>query len=264
MSHTQCEDFLVDVPGGNIYAKKWIPEKHQHAAPIVLLHDSLGSVGQWRDFPERLAVYSSRMIVAYDRLGFGGSSERKALPGKEFIWDEANIYFPYLSKALSLDKYVLFGHSVGGAMSIAIAAQHRNCAAVITESSQAFVESLTIAGIKEAQELFKKPGQFEKLERWHGTKAAWVLQAWTDVWLSCEFASWSLEPCIGGVQCPVLAMHGDQDEYGSKAFPKFISGKVGGDSEMIILKDCGHIPHSEKRQEVLDHTRSFIVKHLID
>jgi pimeloyl-ACP methyl ester carboxylesterase len=264
MRSTQSEDLFFNIPEGAIYAKKWIPKDLQYNVPVVLLHDSLGSVDLWGDFPEKLADYLSRIVFAYDRLGFGKSSARDAQPSKEFIWEEADIYFPYIKKALSLDKYILFGHSVGGTMSIAIAASHTDCIAVITEASQAFVEDLTISGIKNAQKAFQKPGQIERIEKWHGNKAEWVLRAWTDVWLSPEFASWSLAPCIGKVRCPVLAIHGDKDEYGSKSFPEFISGKVGGESEMAILKNCGHFPHRERLQEVMDRVASFLDRHYIE
>ncbi|MBU4316201.1 MAG: alpha/beta hydrolase [Proteobacteria bacterium] len=261
MNSITSEEHFLDVSGGTIYAKKWIPTDLQYNAPIVLLHDSLGSVDLWRDFPEKLAKYLSRVVFAYDRLGFGKSSARNDQPSKSFIWEEAGIYFPYIKEALSIDKYILFGHSVGGAMSIAIAAIHTDCVAVITEAAQAFVEDLTVSGIKSARKAFQKSGQVKRLEKWHGDKAEWVLKAWTDVWLSQEFASWSLDPCISRVRCPILAIHGDEDEYGSIAFPEFISGKAGGESEMVILKNCGHVPHKEKTQEVMDHVTAFLDRH---
>ena len=137
------------------------------------------------------------------------------------------------------------------------------CVAVITESSQAFIEELTLIGIRQAKLTFQNPERIEKLEKWHGQKAEWVLRAWVDVWLSPEFLDWSLEDCISKVKCPLLAIHGDNDEYGSKAFPEFISGKSGGESQMMILDGCGHVPHKEKQQEVLGCISSFINKYKI-
>jgi mutator protein MutT len=258
MSKIQSEDLLIDCPGGHVYVKKWIPKDLQHNVPVVLLHDSLGSTDLWLDFPEKLSTLLSRVVFSYDRLGFGKSSARDVLPGKGFIGEEAEIYFPDIKKALSLDRYILFGHSVGGAMCIEIAARDTDCLAVITEASQAFVEDLTISGIQKAQRAFQEPSRFERIKKWHGDKAAWVLRSWTDIWLSREFASWSLDPCIGNVRCPVLAIHGDNDAYGSKAFPEFISGKTGGESEMLIVKNCGHVPHRERVQEVMGGVEAFL------
>ena len=143
-------------------------------------------------------------------------------------------------------------------MAINIASQDADCLAVVTVSAQAFVEDLTANGIKEAKEMFMQPGQIERLEKWHGSKAKWVLHAWTDLWLSAEFKHWSLEPAISNVKCPVLAIHGDRDEYGSKAFSEFISTHTGGKASMLIIKDCGHMPHKEKTDEVAVAAEEFL------
>ncbi|SFD48660.1 alpha/beta fold hydrolase [Pseudoalteromonas denitrificans] len=258
MRNMIIEDFFINTAAGDIYVKKWTPERLIDETPIVLLHDSLGCVALWKDFPEMLSRHLSRVVIAYDRFGFGQSSKQEKIPDKCFILEEATLYFPMLCEALKLDKFILFGHSVGGAIAITIAAHVENCLAVITEASQAFVENLTVKGIKKAKIFFEKSEQLKKLEKWHGEKADWVLHAWTDVWLSPEFSNWSLAPYIHKVTCPVLALHGDNDEYGSLAFPKFISQKTSGESKMIILNTCGHIPHKEKTQQVLTHTKELL------
>ncbi|MGE4345613.1 MAG: alpha/beta fold hydrolase [Geoalkalibacter sp.] len=258
MSCARIEEFKIDAPGGKIYAKRWVPEIETHNLPVILLHDSLGSVDLWRDFPKQLAESLSRTVVAYDRLGFGKSDERSSLPSIEFIEEEAIKYFPAIKGQLSIGSYVILGHSVGGAMAVNIASRDADCQAVITVSAQAFVESLTVEGIQQAKRSFEQPGQIERLEKWHGEKAKWVLHAWTDVWLSDEFKDWSLEPAIHGVRCPVLAIHGDADEYGSTEFPKFIANNSSGPGEMLIIESCGHMPHKEKPQEVIDALRRFL------
>jgi pimeloyl-ACP methyl ester carboxylesterase len=258
MRRTIAEAFKVETPGGRIYAKKWVPEVDSGRPPMVLLHDSLGCVDLWRDFPSKCAESMARPVIAYDRLGFGKSDARDVLPSKEFIEEEATKYFPAIKEQLSLQEYVLFGHSVGGGMALHIASQDLDCQAVITVSAQAFVEDLTVKGIREAKRMFARPGQIERLKKWHGQKANWVLHAWTDVWLSAEFKNWNLEPAIQNVRCPVLALHGDRDEYGSPAFPEFISKRTGGPAAMLLLKNCGHLPHKEKPQEVLDAVRPFL------
>lgn len=258
MSIVTSKEFFVDVEGGSIYIKKWIPDNPKYTSPIVLMHDSLGCVDLWRNFPEQLARSLSCVVIAYDRLGFGRSSVNKNIPSVNFIWDEADFYFQHIKSAAQFNSYYLFGHSVGGAMSIGIAAVDKECIGVITESAQAFVEALTIEGIKEAEILFKLPEQMERLNRWHGNKALWVLNAWIDVWLSSEFSSWSLQPRLNKVTCPVLALHGDKDEYGSNAFPDYIVKNVAGKSTMIIFKNCGHVPHKEKMDDVINHIRLFL------
>ena len=252
-------DNSVDVPGGRVFLRRWTPAVTQRA-PLVLLHDSLGSVEQWRDFPLALAAATLREVIAYDRLGFGKSSARDALPSPDFIAEEGTVHFPALRDALGLERYALFGHSVGGAMAIAIAANDARCEAVVTESAQAFVEARTLEGIRAAKAQFADPAQFAKLARWHGDKARWVLQAWTAVWLASAFQSWSLDALLPRVACPVLAIHGDRDEFGSVAFPQRIAERAGGVSQAVVLEGCGHVPHRERRDEVLRLAADFLAR----
>jgi pimeloyl-ACP methyl ester carboxylesterase len=180
-------------------------------------------------------------------------------PSVDFVSEEAVRFFPPLLRALGITRFSLFGHSVGGAMALAIAAlQGEACEAVITEAAQAFVEPRTLAGIRAAKQQFGDRGQFEKLARWHGVKAQWVLDAWTEVWLSSEFSSWSLAGHLGKIKCPVLAIHGELDEFGSVEFPRRITAGVKSPSQLAILERCGHVPHRERREEVLRLTSSFL------
>jgi pimeloyl-ACP methyl ester carboxylesterase len=260
MDRIKTQEFKIKVNGGYVYAKKWTPEKILFKLPIVLLHDSLGSTDLWRDFPKLLAKRLSRIVIAYDRLGFGKSDKRKNLPSLDFIEEEALKYFPDIKSGLMISEYILTGHSVGGGMALNIASGDKDCKAVVTIASQAFVEQLTVEGIKKTKNKFEKSGQMERLEKWHGNKAKWVLDAWTEIWLSQKFSDWSLDGCIENVTCPVFAIHGEDDEYGSSAFAEFIAGKAGGISEKIIMKNCGHMPHREKTDEVINYLKNFLLK----
>ena len=254
----QVFDSFAQVPGGSVFVRRW-RVAHSQRPPIIMLHDSLGSVEQWRDFPAALAATTSSEVIAYDRLGFGRSAPRSQRPSAEFVSDEAVTFFPPLQRALGITRFSLFGHSVGGAMALVIAAsQSEACDGVITEAAQAFVEPRTLAAIRSAKAHFCEPDQFEKLARWHGDKARWVLDAWTEVWLSPEFLSWDIDHYLAQVGCPVLAIHGDLDEYGSVEFPRRITSKVKGPSELVMLKNCGHVPHRERRQDVLSLTSTFL------
>ena len=253
-------DCLVEVAGGEVFVRHWQPDGATHA-PIVLLHDSLGSVEQWRSFPATLAERTSRPVLAYDRLGFGQSSSRTTPADRGFIDDEARVHWPAIADALGLCRYVLFGHSVGGGMALVAASVAGNrCVAVITESAQAFVEERTLSGIREAMQSFADDRQFSRIVRWHGQSARWVLDAWTEVWLSPQFRAWSLDPYLAQVHCPVLAIHGESDEFGSGAFPRRIAEGVSGPARMEILDACGHTPHREREEEVLSLVSSFLAE----
>jgi pimeloyl-ACP methyl ester carboxylesterase len=251
-------DLVVDVPGGKVFTRRW-QGASSDAAPIILMHDSLGCVELWRDFPAALADATARQVIAYDRLGFGRSERLSKRPSASFISDEAEVIFPALRQQLAIDRFVLFGHSVGGAMALASAALHgAGCEAVVTESAQSFVEPLTLAGIRAAQQQFSNDGELARLERWHGERARWVLDAWTGVWLSAQFASWSLDELLPRVHAPVLAIHGDRDDFGTVEFPRHIARRVSGPSEVAVLDDCGHVPHREKSAEVLRRVAAFL------
>jgi pimeloyl-ACP methyl ester carboxylesterase len=197
-------------------------------------------------------------VVAYDRLGFGRSSPLHELPSHDFIREEAEAVLPAVLRELGIVRFALFGHSVGGGMSLTAAARAGDaCRAVVTESAQAFVEERTVAGIERAKLAFQQPEQFARLERWHGPKARWVLDAWTETWLSSAFAGWSLTGILPQVKCPVLVIHGDQDEYGSVRFPEFIRDHVAGPVEMHLLPGRGHVPHRECPDVVTDLVARF-------
>lgn len=257
------QDLWVDTPEGRLYAKRWLLEKGrvEHRAPIVLFHDSLGCVELWRDFPKRVALVTGRDVIAYDRLGFGQSDPHPGRLTKDFIHDEALVGFHHLRKALSLSDFVAFGHSVGGGMAVGCAAAHpEDCLALITESAQAFVEDRTITGIQEARLVFAQSGQLERLAKYHDDKAAWVLSAWIDSWLAPEFANWNLDDDLRHVTCPVLAIHGDQDEYGSIVHPKRIAGLAHGASTVLIMDDIGHVPHREKAEHVIQAVGQWLAR----
>ena len=257
-------DHRIGTEQGTLFARRWVPRDARRAAPapIVLFHDSLGCVELWRDFPEQLAVATRRPVVAYDRLGFGRSDEHPGPLPLTFIRDEAATVVPRVCHALGLDMIVPFGHSVGGGMAIATAARWPDrCAAVVTESAQSFVEDRTRAGLEAARVEFARPGQLERLARYHGAKARWVLDAWIETWLSAEFADWHLDEDLRGVRCPALALHGDRDEYGSAEHPGRIARLTQGPARAVILDGCGHVPHREQPARVLSEVTQFLTPH---
>jgi len=253
----QIQDQVVSVPGGKVFARSWIV--NSNIAPIFLLHDSLGCVELWRGFPELLARKLKRNVIAYDRLGFGKSSARQEIPSVNFIEEQASIFFLAICEQLQIKNFALLGYSVGGAMAFSIAAKNtKSCEFVISESTQAFVEERTLQGINSAKLAFLDPKHFNKLKKYHGQKADWVLRAWTEIWTSQAFASWNLKTVLETVDCEVLTIHGDNDEYGSIEFPTLISKNVRGPSEIHILENCGHMPHKEYESTVLELVDDFV------
>lgn len=234
----------IETEAGRLFSAAWTPQDDgADGAPIVLFHDSLGSVALWRSFPARLATVTGRRVIAYDRLGFGRSDPH---PGKlefDFIAREGRAVLPRLAATFGFGDFVACGHSVGGSMAIETSAAFPDtCRATITIAAQAFVEPKTLEGIRVAQREFEDPANMERLAKYHGDKAPWVADAWIGTWLSPAFAGWTLDDALGRVRCPVLAIHGDEDEYGSPAHAHRIAENRG---TVHILAGTGHVPHRE-------------------
>lgn len=256
-------DHWVEHPQGRIFARCWTPSSAVSTSmpdrPIVLFHDSLGSVELWRDFPAELSAATGRRVVAYDRLGFGRSDPRNEPPALDFIADESKTYFPVVREQLGFGRFIAFGHSVGGGMAVHCAAEFTaDCEGLITESAQAFPEERTLQGVAAAKEQFRDETQLQRLSKYHGDKARWVLDAWTESWLHPEFESWSLAAVLPRVRCPLLAIHGVDDEYGSTRHPEIIGQLCGGPSRVEILPDTHHVPHRERPEIVLELVAAFI------
>ena len=257
----QVTDHRVVTPNGNLYVRQWKVAGEAADAPVILLyHDSLGSVALWRDFPEQLAEATGLSVVAYDRLGFGQSDPNPQTLKPSFMMDEAQVSVTAIKEQLGIGKFIAFGHSVGGAMAVASAAHFPDdCVAVITESAQALVEDITIQGIRDAEQNFADPAQIVRLERYHGDKTRWVLDAWINTWTADIFADWTMDSMLTEVRCPLLAIHGDKDEFGSPAHPERIAGKSGGPSaSMHMMQDTGHVPHRERPDAVLSLVNTFL------
>ncbi|MBZ3663874.1 alpha/beta fold hydrolase [Pseudomonas monteilii] len=258
MSALHSHEHWIDTAQGRLFAQEWVPLQVQ-GAPIVLLHDSLGCVALWRDFPVQLAHATGHRVIAYDRLGFGRSDAHPGRLRLGFVENEAQQGFTALREYFGITDFIVFGHSVGGGMAVACAAAFASqCVGLITESAQAFVEARTLEGIRAADLRFAAPGQLQRLERYHGSKAEWVLRAWVDNWLAEDFAEWNLDAVLAQVRCPLLSLHGDNDEFGSPVHPERLVALAGGPAAMQLLQGCGHVPHREQAEGVLAAVVQFL------
>ena len=214
------KELYLEIPQGQIYVKCWIVDQRNSLknAPILLFHESLGSFELWRDFPAQLALAIQGDVIAYNRIGFGKSSVQVHSLELNFIEQEVQDTFSFLFDALCINKFVAMGHSVGGGIAAVCAAWYPlNCIALITELAQAMVEDATLVGIRKAKVNFKNQKLFNRFAKYHADKTQWVLDAWTETWLNPVFAAWCLDSYLAQVCCPVLSIHGEQDEYATLA-----------------------------------------------
>ena len=257
---TRIQRVAVTLPhaAGEVTVQEWLPEGDRGAAPVLLFHDSLGSITLWRGLPEALARASGRRVIAYDRLGFGQADRRTDTVSGDFVLEEAEVVVPQLRAALGIGPFVAMGHSVGGGMAVCTAARHADCTGLVSIAAQAFNDDHIHTGVSAAKAAFSEPGAVERLARYHGPQAAWVLSAWIDTWLDPAFAGWSLRPLLADVRCPALVIHGADDEYGGPDHARTIAAGVSGPAEAVIMPGHGHMPHREDEAGVLARITAFL------
>jgi pimeloyl-ACP methyl ester carboxylesterase len=227
--------------------------------PIVLLHEGLGSVSLWRDFPAALADATNRRVMAYSRFGHGASDPPAHPHTIWFMHEEAQL-MPAVLDAAGIDRAVLFGHSDGGSIALIAAAEHApRVDALVLEAPHVFVEGISIASIESTTRAFTSGRLRERLSRHHRNVDV-AFSGWSDVWLDPEFRSWNLEQFLHRVRCPTLLIQGQQDEYGTLRQIDAIERQVGGPVERLILDACGHSPHRDQKAAVVEAVSRFVRK----
>lgn len=248
---------LVDINGKKLHIE--FHNDYENRPVIVFLHDSLGCVELWRDFPKKLAETTWCNILIYDRLGYGKSD---AMPTHEretnYMELEADILNELLV-ALNITDAILFGHSDGGTISLIAAAKYpEKIKAVIAEAAHIFVEDVTIQGILEVAENYQTTNLPERLQKYHGSKTDTIFKAWTAIWTSEKFRNWNIEYLLPNIICPVLFIQGEKDEYGTLIQVEKTIAMVSGKSEKFIIPNIGHTPHKEAMVKVFEKSATYI------
>jgi pimeloyl-ACP methyl ester carboxylesterase len=226
-------------------------------APIVLLHEGLGSVAMWRDFPTAIAERTGRRVMAYSRYGHGASDAPPAPHTVRFMHDEAQL-LPEVLDAAGIAEAVLLGHSDGGSIALIAAAEFpRRVQALILEAPHVFVEEVSVRSIARMQRLYADADLRERLGRYHADVDT-AFRGWNDVWLDPAFRDWNLEEYLPRICCPVLLIQGEDDEYGTIAQVDAIARQVSGTVERLVLPACGHSPHRDQPDRVLDAIERFV------
>ena len=246
--------------GGHELQVRWFSARREPGLPvIVLLHQGLGSVTQWRSFPERLAAATGCAVVGYDRWGHG-RSERLAGPRPaSFLDDEAEHTLPELLDRLGLGKVVVYGHSDGGTIALLFAAAHPDRAlAVVSEAAHVFSEVNATGGFAEVVAAFETGDLRQRLARHHGENVDAMFRGWVGVWQSPAMRDWRMTDRLPAIHCPVFALQGENDEHGSAAQVEAIVNGVSGPAESWFVPGCGHSPHLEATGAVAERSAAFI------
>ncbi|HEX3136302.1 MAG TPA: alpha/beta hydrolase, partial [Casimicrobiaceae bacterium] len=221
------------------------------APTLVFLHEGLGSVALWKDFPARVAEATGCPVLVYSRAGYGRSSPAVLPRVPNYMHVEALTVLPALLDRLGIADPVLVGHSDGASIALLHAGSgSRPVRALVALAPHVFVEDMSIASIDEVRRQYETTDLREKLARRHADPDA-AFRGWNDVWLAPAFRSWNIEACLPGVRCPLLLIQGRDDEYGSAAQLDAIERQVGGKVARIELADCRHSPHRDQPEATL-------------
>lgn len=242
---------------------QWVGAQDAAAPLLVFLHEGLGSVAMWRDFPARLCEATGTRGLVYSRPGYGRSTPRP--PGERwtprFMHDQATEVLPALLHALGIsaqrERPWLFGHSDGGSIALLYAAAFPEAVrGAIVLAPHILVEDISVESIRQAREAYLQTDLKQRLARHHEEpdSAFW---GWNDIWLDPAFRHWSIEQEIAAIRCPVLAIQGVDDEYGTLEQIRGIARRVPG-SRLLELPSCGHSPHRDQPQAVIDAARAFL------
>src|SRR4029453_989668 len=212
-----------------------------------------------RDFPQKLCDATRAAGIVYDRTGYGGSSPWPADPGLRYMEIEADEVLPRLLHKLGIEDCVLVGHSDGGTIALNYAARDPEpLRAVVTLAAHAVNEPVCVASIVKAREAFAAGEVRQRLEKYHGDNVDRAFCLWSDAWVTPGFEPMDANGRLPGVQVPVQAIQGEDDEYGSELQLGIIAGKVGGYCETRLVPDCGHSPHLQQPAYVLSEITRFI------
>ena len=255
------DDELIDLGDRRLRVRRLSPAQDDglERTTLVFLHEGLGCIEMWRDFPQKLCDATRCRGIVYDRTSYGRSSPWPSDPGVRYMEIEADDILPRLLAALAVDDCVLVGHSDGGTIALNYAARDPEpLRAVVTLAAHAINEPVCVAAIQKAREAFAAGDLRQRLSRYHGDNVDRAFHLWSDAWVAPGFEPMDANGRLPGVLVPLQAIQGEDDEYGSELQLGIIAGKVGGYCETRRVADCGHSPHLQQPAYVLSEIARFI------
>jgi pimeloyl-ACP methyl ester carboxylesterase len=237
----------------------WVGAEQSDYPVLVFLHEGLGSVALWKDFPEKFCSTYGFTGLVFSRYGYGLSTPR---PTDEkwpvsYMHDQACQVLPVLLEHLGINKPYLFGHSDGGSIALIYAAHFPDqVSGLIVAAPHILVEDVSIASIEKAREAYLRGPLRNQLKKYHADVDS-AFGGWNDIWLNPAFRSWDIRSELSGIQCPILAIQGENDAYGTLQQIEGIQQKKP-DTHLVVLPDCGHTPHQDQAEAVFKEVSFFI------
>ncbi len=254
---------FVEIDGVNL-EYRWLGPTPEDGTVLVFLHEGLGCVSLWRDFPEKLANRLNLPAIVYSRAGYGKSDPVELPRPIRFMHEEAQVLGKLLHR-FGVGDAVIIGHSDGASISLIYAGSVR-CAgvkALLLEGPHVFTEPMQLESIRRMAELYISTDLRSRLAKHHGSNTDIAFRGWNEVWLNPDFRSWNIEEFLPAINVPVLLIQGDKDEYGTMRQIESIRSGVKGHVEVLELPQCGHSPHREYPDITLDAMASFIMRNVL-
>ena len=252
----QRGEALVD---GKRLETLWIEPADKDRLTIVMLHEGLGSVALWKDFPQLLASRTGCGLLVYSRYGLGNSDRLLEKRPVRFMHHEGEVVLPELLDKLNITRPILLGHSDGGSIAIIFAGKYpERPRGLILEAPHVFVEDLSVASIAQAKVAYLTTDLPRKLGRYHQHVDA-TFWGWNDIWLDPKFRSWNIEEYLPAISCPVLCIQGEDDEYGTIAQVRAIQARVPA-TEVVMMPNCKHSPHRDQPEATLEKMVEFVAE----
>jgi len=241
-----------------------LSSRHDAALTLVLLHEGLGCIGLWKDFPRQLARLTGCRVLTYSRAGYGGSDACSLPRPLTFMHDEGMRVLPQILDRAEIRQAVLIGHSDGASIAIISSggARDERIKGLILMAPHVFVEELTLASIREARTAYESSDLRARLARYHGDNVDCAFWGWNRAWLDDAFRSWNLEGFLPGIDVPVLLLQGEDDKYGTILQLEKIASQVSKSAEMILLPATGHAPFRDQPDKTLQAIVDFLQRHL--
>ncbi|MGE4010929.1 MAG: alpha/beta fold hydrolase [Alphaproteobacteria bacterium] len=253
---------FVQAGGHKIEFERFGPQTGPERPVVVMLHEGLGSVAMWRDFPAAVAERTGLPVVAYSRWGYGKSDPIKQFPhGTDYMHREAQVDLRDLLRTLDIRRPILFGHSDGASIALIYAGSGIEPAplGVAVMAPHVFVEKVTTLSIAKARVAYEETDLRQKLARYHADVDS-AFFGWNVTWLLPQFAAWNIEALVPKIACPILVIQGADDEYGTPKQLESIKSHSGGRAELVLLPACGHSPHRDQREATLNAFGRFAEK----
>jgi pimeloyl-ACP methyl ester carboxylesterase len=226
--------------------------------PLVFLHEGLGSVALWKDFPDRVAAATGCRALVYSRHGYGRSERLSAPRTPDYMHREALEVLPELLDRLEVEAPVLIGHSDGASIALIHAGRSaRPLAGAVAMAPHVFVEPLSLSSIAQAKLAFETTDLPRRLGRYHDDVQA-MFYGWNDIWLHPDFRDWNIEDCLPGIRAPLLLIQGEDDQYGTLAQIDAIARRVSAPLQRLLLKDCAHSPQVDQTQQTMSAIARFV------